>query len=85
MFYVICKSLTERTELIKKLKENEILSVFHYLSLHKSPYVLKYKNKVTLPYSESHEDKLLRLPLYYDLSLDEVNKTCHLIKTFFNL
>lgn len=38
MFYVVCRSLEERTELIKYLKDNEILSVFHYLSLHKSGF-----------------------------------------------
>ncbi len=38
MFYIVCRSLEERTALIKHLKDNEILSVFHYLSLHKSGF-----------------------------------------------
>lgn len=38
MFYIVCRSLEERTRLIKHLKDNEILSVFHYLSLHKSGF-----------------------------------------------
>ena len=38
MFYVVCRSLKERTALIKHLKENDIMSVFHYLSLHKSVF-----------------------------------------------
>lgn len=38
MFYIVCRNLQERSGLIKYLKENGILSVFHYLSLHKSGY-----------------------------------------------
>lgn len=38
MFYIVCRSLDERTRLIKHLKDNGILSVFHYLSLHKSGF-----------------------------------------------
>ncbi len=38
MFYVVCRSLEERTELIQYLREKEVLSVFHYLSLHKSRF-----------------------------------------------
>lgn len=38
MFYIICRSLQERSALIKHLKEHDILSVFHYLSLHKSAF-----------------------------------------------
>lgn len=38
MFYIVCRSLEERSALIKYLKEHEILSVFHYLSLHKSGF-----------------------------------------------
>ena len=42
MFYLVCNSLEERTGLIKHLKDNDIQAVFHYLSLHSSPY---YKDK----------------------------------------
>ena len=38
MFYIVCKDLAERMALIKHLKANDIGAVFHYLSLHKSPY-----------------------------------------------
>lgn len=38
MFYIVCRSLEERSALIQYLKEREILSVFHYLSLHKSGF-----------------------------------------------
>ena len=42
MFYIVCRSLKERTRLIKHLKENGVLSVFHYLSLHKSEFYTSY-------------------------------------------
>lgn len=44
MFYIVCRSLKERTALIKYLKENEILSVFHYLSLHKSGFYTNHSD-----------------------------------------
>lgn len=53
MFYIVCRSLEERTALIKHLKENEILSVFHYLSLHKSEFYTTH--------SESRPDSLNEL------------------------
>ncbi|MCL4132286.1 UNVERIFIED_CONTAM: hypothetical protein GTU68_013011 [Idotea baltica] len=49
MFYIICGSLEERTKLISYLKERDILSVFHYLSLHKSEYYLKNNIATKLP------------------------------------
>lgn len=68
MFYLVCNNLDERTELIKKLKENGVLAVFHYLSLHSSEF---YKNKHDgrdLPNCDRYADCLVRLPLFYELS-----------------
>ncbi|WP_430810973.1 MULTISPECIES: dTDP-4-amino-4,6-dideoxygalactose transaminase [unclassified Carboxylicivirga] len=67
MFYMICPDGEFRTRLIAYLRENDIHSVFHYLSLHKSPY---YKNKYEGPelsQSDRYSDCLVRLPLFYDL------------------
>ncbi|MDR2010395.1 MAG: dTDP-4-amino-4,6-dideoxygalactose transaminase [Bacteroidales bacterium] len=83
MFYIICSSLKERTELINFLRSNNILSVFHYLSLYKSEfYQNKYDGK-PLQYSDFYEDRLLRLPLYYELSEENVNLIIEKIKIFF--
>lgn len=72
MFYLVCNSLQERTELIKRLKDNDILAVFHYLSLHKSPYYAdKYTGK-ELPQADRYSDCLVRLPMFYDLSSDNI-------------
>ncbi len=71
MFYIVCKTLEQRTKIIRKLKDNNILAVFHYLSLHKSPFYLgKYKGKELLE-SDKYSDCLLRLPLFYELDMNE--------------
>ena len=38
MFFIVCENIKFRTALISKLKEENILAVFHYLSLHKSDF-----------------------------------------------
>lgn len=83
MFYLICRNLEERTALIKFLKEHDIQAVFHYLSLHSSEY---YKNKHDgreLPECDRYMDTLVRLPLFYDLEIEEVERICATIKQFF--
>jgi dTDP-4-amino-4,6-dideoxygalactose transaminase len=73
MFYLICNSLEQRSKLIEHLKLNEIHAVFHYLSLHKSEFHLKNNQEVNLPHSDEFTDKLVRLPLYFELELNEVS------------
>jgi len=81
MFYVNCKTLDERTQLINKLKENNIYSVFHYLSLHKSPYYLAKHDGRNLNCSDTYEESLLRLPLFFEL--EEVSKITDCITAFY--
>ena len=72
MFYLICADLDQRSAIIKHLKQQDILSVFHYISLHKSSY---YENKHDgrhLPETDKYSDRLLRLPLFYELDVDYV-------------
>lgn len=83
MFYIICKNLEERSALISHLKENGILSVFHYLSLHKSEFYQKNYEGPELINSDIYTDRLLRLPLYFDLSLEEVNYITDKIREFY--
>ena len=67
MYYLVCKNLEQRTTLINHLKQNDILAVFHYISLHKSPfYEKKYDGRV-LPETDNFTDTLVRLPLFYEL------------------
>ena len=84
MFYIVCRSLEERTGLINYLKEHDVLSVFHYLSLHKSDYYTKhYENIPELPLCDLYADCLLRLPMYYELTLEQVDDITELINEFF--
>lgn len=78
MFYLVCKTIEQRTKLISKLKENGIMSVFHYLSLHKSDYYKQLQGFKELTFSDNYTDKLLRLPLFYELKDDKIE---YLVKT----
>ena len=69
MFYLIFPSLEERTAYTQYLKENGILAVFHYQSLHKSEFAQRQWGieKRDLPNSDRYTDCLLRLPMFYEL------------------
>lgn len=79
MFYIVCKNLDFRTRLIKELKNNEILAVFHYLSLHKSEFYSHRHDQRDLMNSDNFEDCLLRLPLFYELSEQDQEKIITII------
>lgn len=84
IFYIIANSLEERTRLIHFLKENNVTSVFHYVPLHSSPAGIRYGRagsdvKVTNDIS----DKLLRLPLYYEMGDKDVQEVAYIIDTFY--
>lgn len=83
MFYIVCNSLEERTKLITHLKQYDILSVFHYLSLHSSPYYHDKHDGRQLPNCDHYADCLLRLPMYYELEIDQVVYIVDRIKEFF--
>ena len=82
MFYLVCNSLEERTALIKHLKDNGVLAVFHYLSLHSSPYYQEKHDGRALPECDRYADCLVRLPMYYDLKDEEVKQICDLVNEF---
>lgn len=72
MFYITCKNLEARTGLIAHLKAKNINAVFHYLSLHKSPfYELKHDGRA-LPITDMYADNLLRLPMYFELTEEDI-------------
>ena len=84
MFYVVCRSLEERSNLIECLKSNGILAVFHYLSLHLSDYYTTRNSKVpTLPNCDMYADRLLRLPFYYDLTEEQQDRVVSVIRDFY--
>jgi dTDP-4-amino-4,6-dideoxygalactose transaminase len=83
IFYLVLKNLEVRSRLITRLRENDILAVFHYLSLHDSMYYKDKHDGRSLPWSDYYSDCLLRLPLYYELSSGEIRKICRVIREFF--
>jgi len=84
MFYIKTKDIFERSKLIDYMKKNEVLTVFHYVPLHSSPAGKKFgvfwgEDKYTTKESE----RILRLPLYYNMGMDNVEYICELIKKFY--
>lgn len=79
MFYLVCNNLKERSALIKGMKEHGILAVFHYLSLHSSEYYKDKHDGRVLSECDRYADCLVRLPLYYGLSITEVELICDTI------
>lgn len=73
MFYLVCENLKQRTQLISNLKENGIHAVFHYLSLHDSPYYQPLHDGRVLANSDHYSDCLVRLPLFYELTDEQVD------------
>ena len=81
MFYIILRNLDERTEMINKLRLEGIHSVFHYLSLHSSPFYSSRHDGRELNNADLFSNSLLRLPLFYELNdaqygliINEINK-----------
>ncbi|MFY7910358.1 MAG: dTDP-4-amino-4,6-dideoxygalactose transaminase [Emticicia sp.] len=68
MFYLLTDSIEQRDALIGFLKENKIYAVFHYISLHSSPFYREKAGDVSLPVSDYYSDCLVRLPLFYELT-----------------
>ncbi len=85
IFYIILKNIQVREALIAFLKSKQILPVFHYLSLHSSPFYKDKHDGRVLTQTDRYSDCLLRLPFYYDLQEDEVNQIVFYIHEFFNI
>jgi len=80
MFYLVCKSADQRDYVIKTLKEHKIHTVFHYLSLHKSPFYKSKHGDRTLENSDNYSEHLLRLPFFYELKEDEIRRIIDILK-----
>jgi dTDP-4-amino-4,6-dideoxygalactose transaminase len=83
MFYILCNSLDERTQLVQHLRENDVYAVFHYLSLHKSPYYTSKHDGRKLMNADRYADTLLRLPFYYELSNEQLSYIISVISSFY--
>lgn len=86
MFYIKAKDLEERTRLISYLKDNDVMSVFHYIPLHSAPAGQKYGEfRGEDKYTTVESERLLRLPLYYGLSEQDQEKVIQTIKNFYRM
>ena len=84
MFYLVLPDLASRTALIATMKAHGILAVFHYLSLHSSDYYQDKHDGRALVQCDRYADCLVRLPLYYDLTIEEVDMICDQIVAHYN-
>jgi len=85
MYYLILNGYEVRNKLINYMKHSGVLAVFHYIPLHSAPMGVKLGyNASMLPKTEEYSSRLLRLPLYPDMSLGEVETVISLLYDFFN-
>ena len=86
MFYLVCRNLDNRSQFIQYMTRHGVGAVFHYLSLHLSDYYVKnHKGGIPLlPQCDRYADCLVRLPMYYELKLEQVDEICAIIKEFFS-
>ncbi|WPU95792.1 dTDP-4-amino-4,6-dideoxygalactose transaminase [Mucilaginibacter sabulilitoris] len=83
MFYLVCNTLQQRTDLIQHLRNDGIYAVFHYLSLHKSSYYAAKHGTRDLPQTDNFANLLLRLPFYYELTDDQLNQVIQSVNSFY--
>jgi dTDP-4-amino-4,6-dideoxygalactose transaminase len=86
MFYIVLNSFDERTRLIEHLKTQGILALFHYVPLHTSPMgtAMGYRAGM-LPVTETVSERLLRLPMFYEMQESEVESVVSEIFRFFGV
>lgn len=86
MFYIKTKDMEERTALIDFMKANEILTVFHYIPLHSAPAGLKFgRFHGEDRYTTKESERLLRLPMFYQLKEEEVDYIAEKVKEFYGV
>lgn len=84
MFYIKTRDLEERQALIQALREQGILAVFHYIPLHSSPAGRKFgRFHGEDRYTTRESERLLRLPMYYSLTEENVNDVVSVIEEFY--
>lgn len=83
IFHIVCDSLVQRTALLSWLGSQGVEAVFHYQSLHNSPYYSGLHDGRPLPESIRYSDCLLRLPMYVDLTVTEIERVCSAVIEFY--
>ncbi len=86
MYYIKVKDIEERTELIKFLEKHGIMAVFHYIPLHTAPAGKRFGRFFGEDrYTTKESERLLRLPMYYELTPDEVTEITGKVKEFYRV
>lgn len=84
MFYIKTKDLDTRQSYIEYMRQNDILCVFHYVPLHSAPAGVKYgRFHGEDKYTTSHSDRLVRLPIYYNIDKNDLNKVIERTLNYF--
>jgi len=84
MFYLKLKDITQRADFIRHLKQQDVLSVFHYIPLHSSPAGSKFGRMNGMDnFTTTESERLVRLPLYYQMSDEQVKTVIEASKSFF--
>ncbi len=83
IFYLVCKDIEQRNQLIQFCKQQDINLVFHYISLHKSPFYAAKHGSRELPNADKFSDCLVRLPLFYEMTDSQLEKVIRCIIDFF--
>ncbi|MEQ6122356.1 dTDP-4-amino-4,6-dideoxygalactose transaminase [Reichenbachiella sp. MALMAid0571] len=81
MFYMVCENFEQRNKLLDHLKKNKILAVFHYLSLHSSPFYSQKHDGRVLSQCDHYANSLVRLPLYYDMMESDIRYVANTIQS----
>ncbi|WGE46364.1 dTDP-4-amino-4,6-dideoxygalactose transaminase [Actinobacillus equuli] len=83
MFYLKFKDLTERSAFIEWMKQKDILAVFHYIPLHSSPAGQQFGTFYGEDqYTSTESDRLVRLPLFYNMSEAELRLVIEAVLEF---
>lgn len=86
MFYIKAKDMEERSALIEFMKKNDVLSVFHYIPLHSAPAGIKFgRFHGEDKYTTRESERLLRLPMFYQLKETEVDYIAAKVKEFYGV
>ena len=84
MFYVLAADIKERTALIGHLRRAGIVAVFHYVPLHSSPFARQMELPLSiLPVTDEMSSRLLRLPMYFDLTDREATEVASCVLDFY--
>ncbi|MEO5643099.1 MAG: dTDP-4-amino-4,6-dideoxygalactose transaminase [Bacteroidia bacterium] len=85
IYYIVCASPDERVKLTQALAAEGIQAVFHYQSLHKSPYYAPRYHGSDLLNADRYSDCLLRLPVFYGITQQQVRRVCSTVSRYFGL